>query len=67
MTSTSSKNKALKKGALSPAFAALGLDERLLQAVFDLGYTEPSPVQAAAIPEVLAGHDVVAAAQTGTG
>ena len=67
MTSTSSKNKAPKKGALSPAFAALGLDERLLRAVSDLGYTEPSPVQAAAIPEVLAGHDVVAAAQTGTG
>ncbi|MCI1665918.1 MAG: DEAD/DEAH box helicase [Atopobiaceae bacterium] len=49
------------------AFSDLGLSPTMLQAVDDLGYTEPTPVQAQAIPEVLAGHDLLAAAQTGTG
>ncbi|MEE1273605.1 MAG: DEAD/DEAH box helicase, partial [Olegusella sp.] len=49
------------------AFADLGLSATTLAAVDDLGYTEPTPVQAAAIPEVLAGRDLLAAAQTGTG
>ena len=48
-------------------FADLGLSEAVLQAVDDMGYEFPTPVQAAAIPEVLAGHDLLAAAQTGTG
>jgi ATP-dependent RNA helicase RhlE len=39
----------------------------MLKAVDDLGYTQPTPVQAASIPQVLAGHDLAAAAQTGTG
>ncbi len=51
----------------SVAFAGLGLSTTTLAAVDDLGYTEPTPVQAAAIPEVLAGRDLLAAAQTGTG
>src|SRR5664280_2315370 len=48
-------------------FDHLGLSPELLRAVADQGYTEPTPVQAAAIPLVLAGRDVLAGAQTGTG
>src|SRR6267154_3885124 len=48
-------------------FRALGLEPRILQAVQQAGYTEPTPIQTAAIPEVLAGHDVIGIAQTGTG
>ena len=50
-----------------PAFNELGLSELMLKAVDALGYTAPTPVQAKSIPEVLAGHDLLAAAQTGTG
>jgi ATP-dependent RNA helicase RhlE len=46
---------------------ALGLSAELLLAVREQGYTEPTPIQAKAIPIVLAGDDVMAAAQTGTG
>jgi ATP-dependent RNA helicase RhlE len=49
------------------SFDQLGLTPELLRAVADQGYTEPTPVQAAAIPLVLAGRDVLAGAQTGTG
>ena len=49
------------------SFDHLGLSPELLRAVADQGYTEPTPVQAAAIPLVLAGRDVLAGAQTGTG
>lgn len=48
-------------------FADLGLSEQLLQAISEKGYTEPSPIQAQAIPVILEGKDVMAAAQTGTG
>jgi ATP-dependent RNA helicase RhlE len=48
-------------------FESLGLSADLLQTVREEGYTEPTPVQAQAIPLVLAGRDVLAAAQTGTG
>ena len=48
-------------------FATLGLAPAILQAVQDAGYTVPSPIQAQAIPEALAGHDLMASAQTGTG
>ena len=48
-------------------FAGLGLAEPLLRAVTDAGYTVPTPIQAKAIPLVLAGGDLLAAAQTGTG
>ena len=50
-----------------PGFDELGLSDQMLKAVKNLGYTAPTPVQAHAIPEVLAGHDLLAAAQTGTG
>ena len=49
------------------SFADLGLSGAVLDAVADMGYETPTPVQAAAIPEALAGRDVLAAAQTGTG
>jgi ATP-dependent RNA helicase RhlE len=49
------------------SFDSLGLQPELLRAVKAEGYTEPTPVQAEAIPLVLAGRDVLAGAQTGTG
>jgi len=49
------------------SFSNLGLSEALLRAVADEGYTVPTPVQAQAIPAVLAGGDLLATAQTGTG
>ncbi len=51
----------------SSTFAELGLGAQVLAAVKSLGYESPSPVQEQAIPAVLAGKDVLAAAQTGTG
>ena len=48
-------------------FATLGLIEPLLRALDELDYKTPSPIQAQAIPAVLAGRDLMAAAQTGTG
>lgn len=49
------------------SFDDLGLSENLLRAVKEQGYDTPSPIQEKAIPPVLAGRDVMAAAQTGTG
>src|SRR5690606_32340175 len=49
------------------SFESLGLGSALLRAIGDEGYTIPTPVQLAAIPAVLAGRDVLACAQTGTG
>ena len=48
-------------------FRSLGLDPQILQAVHEAGYTEPTPIQTAAIPLILDGHDVIGIAQTGTG
>ena len=48
-------------------FAELGLSDTLLKAVEAAGYTEPTPIQAAAIPHALTGRDVLGVAQTGTG
>src|SRR5512143_1703489 len=49
------------------SFADLGLGEPTLQAIGELGYEEPTPIQARTITQVLAGADVIAQAQTGTG
>ena len=49
------------------SFASLGLIDPLVRTLEALGYTKPTPVQLQAIPAVLAGRDVMAAAQTGTG
>jgi ATP-dependent RNA helicase RhlE len=48
-------------------FKSLGLHPTLVQATHDMRYTEPTPIQAQAIPAILAGRDVIATAQTGTG
>jgi ATP-dependent RNA helicase RhlE len=48
-------------------FKALGLNPLLVRAVREMGYTEPTPIQAQAIPAILAGRDLIATAQTGTG
>jgi ATP-dependent RNA helicase DeaD len=50
-----------------PSFAELGLSKPLLDALDHLGYESPTPIQEQAIPELLAGHDVIGQAQTGTG
>lgn len=49
------------------SFDSLGLAPALLRALSEAGYEKPTPIQAAAIPQVIAGHDLMAAAQTGTG
>ncbi len=49
------------------SFDSLGLSEQLLKSINKQGYTKPSPIQEQAIPAVLSGRDVMAAAQTGTG
>ena len=48
-------------------FNELGLDPKIMQAIEAVGYTEPTPIQAQAIPVVLQGKDVLGIAQTGTG
>ena len=52
---------------ISTSFESLGLIPELLRAVAEQGYTETTPIQAQAIPVVLAGRDLLGAAQTGTG
>ena len=49
------------------SFASLGLSDALVRAVAEVGYTTPTPIQLQAIPAVLAGRDLLAGAQTGTG
>jgi ATP-dependent RNA helicase RhlE len=49
------------------SFETLGLSAELLRAIREQGYTDPTPVQAKAIPVILAGRDILAGAQTGTG
>ena len=49
------------------SFENLNLHPHILKAIIDSGYTTPTPIQKQAIPELLAGHDVMASAQTGTG
>ncbi|QIP13029.1 DEAD/DEAH box helicase [Spirosoma aureum] len=48
-------------------FSSLDISEDLLRAVTDMGFISPSPIQAEAIPPILAGRDVIGQAQTGTG
>lgn len=51
----------------SPAFAQLGLSEKLCETVARLGFEEPTPIQSAAVPELIKGGDVLGQAATGTG
>lgn len=55
------------RGGAIPSFSELELPEDILRAVREQGYERPSPIQAEAIPSLLAGHDVLGQAQTGTG
>ena len=48
-------------------FAELGLADDILEAIQDVGYESPSPIQEQAIPSLLQGHDVIGQAQTGSG
>ena len=58
----------LPSEAASPSgFASFGLPDALLQALQRCGYEQPSPIQAAAIPELMLGRDLLGQAQTGTG
>ena len=52
---------------MTTEFSLLNLRPQLVQAVVELGYTEPTPIQSGVIPVMLAGHDVIGQAQTGTG
>lgn len=52
---------------MSQTFASLGLVPALLETLNELGYDQPTPIQEQAIPQILAGRDVVGQAQTGTG
>jgi ATP-dependent RNA helicase RhlE len=49
------------------SFSSLGLSPEIIRAVTELGYTKPTPIQMQSIPAVLAGGDILAGAQTGTG
>ncbi|NJR43254.1 MAG: DEAD/DEAH box helicase [Akkermansiaceae bacterium] len=51
----------------SMPFSNFGFEKEILRAVKKAGYARPTPVQAAAIPKVMQGHDLTAIAQTGTG
>jgi ATP-dependent RNA helicase RhlE len=53
--------------AAAASFATLGLIDPVLRAVASAGYDKPTPIQAQAIPHLLAGHDLLGCAQTGTG
>lgn len=55
------------RAQISESFRALGVDETGLAAIAALGFTEPTPIQEAALPRMLAGEDLVGLAQTGTG
>ncbi|HUH98837.1 MAG TPA: DEAD/DEAH box helicase [Anaerolineales bacterium] len=52
---------------MTTEFASLTLRPELMQAISELGYTQPTPIQAALIPRMLSGADVIGQAQTGTG
>ncbi|WP_216903825.1 DEAD/DEAH box helicase [Nocardia alni] len=66
-TSEVDVSQADERDADDPSFADLGIDDRILRAIADVGYESPSPIQAATIPPLIAGSDVVGLAQTGTG
>jgi len=57
----------VQEKVITTSFDSLGLKAELLRAVTEQGYTQPTPIQAQAIPVVLAGKDLLGAAQTGTG
>ena len=64
---TASASATRDEPEVATSFSELGLSDGLLQTLEELGYAEPTPIQAQAIPEVLGGHDVIGQAQTGSG
>lgn len=66
-TASSFQRPSEQKATIMNPFSSLGLGSELVSALTDQGYENPTPIQAAAIPKALAGHDLLAAAQTGTG
>ncbi len=65
--STQSNNPEAETTQNEPTFRELGLSEPVLNAIASIGFEHPSPIQAATIPTLLEGRDVVGLAQTGTG
>ncbi len=61
------KEAPVETTSATTTFADLGLNPAILKAVEESGYTVPTPIQAEAIPAAMAGHDLMASAQTGTG
>ena len=57
----------IKKEKMTTDFTSLNLREEVMQAINELGYAEPTPIQTAMIPIMLGGADVIGQAQTGTG
>ena len=57
----------IRKRITMSQFSQLGLGQEITSALAEQGYETPTPIQATAIPKALAGHDLLAAAQTGTG
>ena len=66
-TTPSTGSEASASEATPLTFASFGLSPKIIKAIEEQGYTQPTPIQAEAIPHVLAGQDVMGAAQTGTG
>ncbi len=67
MESKTSPRPIPRRSTIDTSFTTLGLTDALVRAVAEQGYTIPTPIQAQAIPFVLAGRDLMGAAQTGTG
>ena len=67
MSTDSTTSATSESDTPEPTFAHLGLEERVVRALKDIGYEQPSPIQAATIPALLEGRHVVGLAQTGTG
>ncbi|HEX4921943.1 MAG TPA: DEAD/DEAH box helicase, partial [Candidatus Bathyarchaeia archaeon] len=57
----------MRSTGLGQSFNAFGLNPRLLQAVREMGFQEPFPIQIEAIPPMLKGQDLIGQAQTGSG
>ena len=67
MTPPTTQPQSEDASTATPTFAELGLSDAVLAAITEIGYETPSPIQAATIPTLLEGRDVVGLAQTGTG
>jgi ATP-dependent RNA helicase DeaD len=66
-TTEQAPSDATEQADTTPTFADLGLSDQVLKAIREIGYETPSAIQAATIPTLLDGRDVVGLAQTGTG